>query len=83
LAELEQGYGSAAAAMTAAQDKLDALALGEWVHGGDVREALGEPGPYESEGVEDALLLVVDRSRRRNVPPTVVRLPDRGVPRGE
>lgn len=79
LAELEQGYGSAAAAVTAAAGKLDGLALGEWVHGGDVREALGEPGPYESEGVEDALLLLVDRSRRRTVPPTLVRLPDREV----
>ena len=79
LAELEQGYGSAAAAMTAAGGKLDALALGEWVHGGDVREALGEPGPYQSGGVEDALLLLVDRSRRRTVPPTLVRLPDREV----
>jgi uncharacterized protein (TIGR03083 family) len=79
LAELEQGYGSAAAAMTAAQGEMDGLALGEWVHGGDVREALGEPGPYESEGVEDALLLLVDRSRRRNVPATLVRLPDREV----
>ena len=79
LAELEQGYGSAAEAMTAAAGKMDALALGEWIHGGDVREALGEPGPYQSEGVEDALLLLVDRSRRRNVPPTLVRLPDREV----
>jgi uncharacterized protein (TIGR03083 family) len=79
LAELEQGYGSAAAAMTAAAGKLDALALGEWVHGGDVREALGEPGPYESEGSEDALVLLVDRSGDRNVPPTLVRLPDREV----
>jgi hypothetical protein len=49
----------------------------EWFHGGDVREALGEPGPHESEGVEDALLLLVDRSRRRTLPPTLVRLPDR------
>ena len=79
LAELEQGYGSAAAAVTAAPGKLDGLALGEWVPGGDVREALGEPGPYESEGVQDALLLLVDRSRRRTVPPTLVRLPDREV----
>lgn len=79
LAELEQGYGSAAEAVTAAQGKLDGLALGEWVHGGDVREALGEPRPYESEGVEDALVLLVDRSRRRDVPRTLVRLPDREV----
>jgi hypothetical protein len=64
--------------MTAAQGKLDGLALGELVHGGDLREALDEPGPYESEGAEEALLLV-DRSRRRTVPPTLVRLPDREV----
>jgi hypothetical protein len=50
LAELEKGYGSAADAVTAAQGKLDVLALGEWVHGGDVREALGEPGPYGERG---------------------------------
>jgi uncharacterized protein (TIGR03083 family) len=79
LAELEQGYDSAAEAVTAAAGKLDGLALGEWVHGGDVREALGEPGPYESEGVADAVLLLVDRSRRRTVPPTLVRLPDREI----
>ncbi len=79
LAELEQGSGAAAAAMTAAGGELDGLALGEWIHGGDVRKALGEPAPYQSEGVEDALLLLVDRSRRRNVPPTLVRLPDREV----
>jgi hypothetical protein len=29
--------------------------------------------------VEDALVLLVDRSRRRDVPPTLVRLPDREV----
>ena len=79
LAELEQGYDAAAAATTAAEGKLDPLALGEWVHGGDVREALDEPWPYESEGVEDALLLLADRSRRRNVPPTLVRLAGRQV----
>ena len=32
---------------------------------GDVREALGEPGAYESDGVEDALVLLVERSRRQ------------------
>jgi uncharacterized protein (TIGR03083 family) len=77
LAELEQGYAAAAPALTAAGGKLDGVALGEWVHGGDVREALGEPGPYESDGVEDALVLLVERSRRQAVPATLVRLPDR------
>lgn len=77
LAELEQGYAAAAPVLTATGAKLDGIALGEWVHGGDVRDALGEPGAYESDGVEDALVLLVERSRRQAVPATLVRLPDR------
>jgi uncharacterized protein (TIGR03083 family) len=77
LAELQRGYEAAAPAMTAAGGALDGVALGEWVHGGDVREALGEPLPYESEGVEDALALLVERSRRQAVPATRLRLGDR------
>jgi uncharacterized protein (TIGR03083 family) len=87
LAELERGYHQAAPAITAAGGALDGVALGEWVHGGDVREALGEPLPYESEGVEDALVLLVERSRRQAVPPTRLRLGDRelrlGAPDGD
>jgi hypothetical protein len=52
--ELEKGYGSGAEAVTEAQGRLDGLALGERIHGEDVREALCEPEPYESVGVEDA-----------------------------
>jgi hypothetical protein len=77
VAELEQGYTAAAPALIAAGGKLDGVVLGEWVHGGDVRDALGEPGAYESDGVEDALVLLVERSRRRAVPAALVRLPDR------
>jgi uncharacterized protein (TIGR03083 family) len=77
MAELEQGYTAAAPALTAAGGKLDGVALGEWVHGGDVRDGLGEPGAYESDGVEDALVLLVERSRRQAVAATLVRLPDR------
>ena len=77
VAELERGYAAAAPVIAAAGGGLDGIALGEWVHGGDVREPLGAPRPYESEGVEDALVLLVERSRRRAVPPTRVRLPDR------
>jgi uncharacterized protein (TIGR03083 family) len=77
LAELERGYYQAAPVMTAAGGALDGVALGEWVHGGDVREALGEPLPYESDGVEDALVLLVERSRRQAVPATRLRLGDR------
>jgi uncharacterized protein (TIGR03083 family) len=77
VAELERGYGAAAPVITAAGGRLDGIALGEWVHGGDVREPLGVPRAYESEGVEDALVLLVERSRRHAVPATRVRLPDR------
>jgi uncharacterized protein (TIGR03083 family) len=77
VAELERGYSLAAPVMAAAEGRLDGVTLGEWIHGGDVREALGEPQAYESEGVQDALVLVVERSRRLAVPPTRVELPDR------
>ena len=49
-----------------------------------MREALEEPLAYESAGIEDALVLLVERSQARAVPPTRVILPDRqlllGVP---
>ena len=70
LAELERGYTAAGPALTAAGGRGDGIALGEWVHGGDVREALQEPLPYESDGLEDALALLVERSQARAVPPT-------------
>jgi uncharacterized protein (TIGR03083 family) len=82
LAELERGYAAAAAAMTAAAGRLDGVALGEWIHGGDVREALGEPGAYESEGLDEALVLLAERSRRLALPATLVRLPDRELSLG-
>jgi uncharacterized protein (TIGR03083 family) len=77
LAELERGYTVAGPALAAAAGRGDGIALGEWVHGGDVREALQEPLPYASDGIEDALVLLVERSQARAVPPTRVRLPDR------
>jgi uncharacterized protein (TIGR03083 family) len=82
LAELERGYTGAAPAVTAAGGALDGVALGEWVHGGDVREALGEPRPYESDGIADALVLLAERSRRRSLPATTVRLPHGGLDLG-
>jgi len=74
LAELADGYTGAARAIDAAGGKLDALALGEWVHGGDVRDALGLPGAYASTGIDDALDLLAARTRSRPVPRTEVRL---------
>ncbi|MDJ0363130.1 maleylpyruvate isomerase family mycothiol-dependent enzyme [Rhodococcus sp. H29-C3] len=80
LVELEAGYADTARAIIAAEGRLDALALGEWIHGGDVREALGLPDAYASAGVNDALVLLGDLSRLPdlNVPRTVVTLSDRG-----
>jgi uncharacterized protein (TIGR03083 family) len=68
LSELTAGYQGAGEAIGAAGGKLDAIALGEWLHGGDVRDALGEPLAYASDGFDDACALLSDWTRRRAVP---------------
>ena len=55
---------------------MDVLALGEWIHGGDVRAALGELFAYESDGFDDACVLLSDWTRRRASPLVEVRLGD-------
>ncbi|GAA1251710.1 maleylpyruvate isomerase family mycothiol-dependent enzyme [Oryzihumus leptocrescens] len=72
LAELERAYALAAAAPSVAR-----IAFGEWVHGGDIREALGEPDAYASPGVDDALVILSGYSARLGLPPTDVHLSDR------
>jgi uncharacterized protein (TIGR03083 family) len=74
LAELAGGYEAAAAVVDAAAGRLDGLALGEWVHGGDIRDALRIPDAYASVGVDIALELFAERSRlaRFDVPSTRV-----------
>ena len=81
LGELEGAYAGAAEAMDRAEGRLDALALGEWVHGGDVRAALEQPRAWASEGLDDALVLLVARSVDRAVPPTAVTLTGPGPER--
>ena len=67
--ELERGMTEAGPVIAKAGGALDGIALGEWVHAGDVREALGEPGAYAGAGLPDALRLLVRLSReRRRVP---------------
>jgi uncharacterized protein (TIGR03083 family) len=68
LSELAAGYLEAGKVITEADGKLDALALGEWLHGGDIREALGEPLAYASDGFDDACALLADRTRRKATP---------------
>ncbi|WBP85084.1 maleylpyruvate isomerase family mycothiol-dependent enzyme [Kitasatospora cathayae] len=68
LDELEYGMTEAGPAIEAAGGELDVIALGEWVHAGDVRDALGEPGAYEGLGLDDALALLATVSRERSTP---------------
>lgn len=75
LSELADGYREAGPLIGAAGGRLDGIALGEWVHGGDVRAALAEPLPYESDGFGDACVLLGERSRRREVPLVEASLP--------
>ncbi|MCF3124997.1 maleylpyruvate isomerase family mycothiol-dependent enzyme [Streptomyces arenae] len=63
--ELERGMTEAGPVMAAAKGLLDGVALGEWVHAGDVREAWGEPGAYGGDGLADALVLLAAHSRSR------------------
>ncbi len=62
LDELYDGYQGAARAIDAAGGALDGVGIGEWIHGGDVREALGAPDPYTSAGVDLAVGLLIERS---------------------
>ena len=75
LSELERGYLEAGPVIAEAGGRLDPIALGEWIHGGDVRGALDEPLAYESDGFEDACALLAEWTRRLKVPLTEVDLP--------
>ncbi|MFE6172937.1 maleylpyruvate isomerase family mycothiol-dependent enzyme [Streptomyces sp. NPDC056464] len=67
--ELERGLTEAGPVIAKAGGALDGIALGEWVHAGDVREALGEPGAYAGAGLPEALRLLGWLTReRRHVP---------------
>ncbi len=76
LDELDGSYAGAAAVITEAGGRLDGIALGEWVHGGDVREALGLPLAFAGEGFHDACVLLAERTRRRAAPLVLATLPD-------
>ncbi|RII11684.1 hypothetical protein DSC45_27625 [Streptomyces sp. YIM 130001] len=63
--ELERGTTETGPILARTRGRLDVIALGEWIHGGDVREALGRPGAYGGDGLPLALKLASDVSRRR------------------
>lgn len=75
LDELVAGYPLAAAAIEQAGGRLDKVALGEWVHGGDVRGPLGARDAYTSAGLDLAIELFVGFAG--SLPSVRVELPDR------
>lgn len=63
--ELERGMTEAGPVIARAGGVLDMIALGEWVHAGDVREVFGAPGAYAGAGLPDALTLLVRITREK------------------
>ncbi|GGY27105.1 hypothetical protein GCM10010384_37760 [Streptomyces djakartensis] len=78
--ELWRGMTEAGPVIADAGGKLDGLALGEWVHAGDVREALGEPDAYGGDGLPDALALLARITRERGHVPLHADLDDQDEP---
>ncbi|MFJ5834534.1 maleylpyruvate isomerase family mycothiol-dependent enzyme [Streptomyces sp. NPDC093089] len=69
LDELERGLTEAGPVIARRDDdRLDAVALGEWVHAGDIREAFSEPGAYSGPSLPLALSLLAPTTRRRDTP---------------
>jgi uncharacterized protein (TIGR03083 family) len=78
--ELERGMTEAGPVIAKAGGVLDGIALGEWVHAGDVREAFGEPGAYAGNGLPDALALLAWITRERGLVPLHADLDDLDEP---
>ncbi|WP_327709635.1 maleylpyruvate isomerase family mycothiol-dependent enzyme [Streptomyces sp. NBC_00464] len=74
--ELEAGMTDAGAVIAAGPGVLDGVALGEWVHAGDVREAWGLEGAYRGPGLPLALRLLGPRARHQKMPLLVAELED-------
>ncbi|WP_250399689.1 maleylpyruvate isomerase family mycothiol-dependent enzyme [Streptomyces cellostaticus] len=78
--ELERGMTEAGPVIAEAGGVLDVIALGEWVHAGDVREVLGEPGAYAGAGLPDALALLAYVTREKGHLPLHADLDDTDEP---
>jgi uncharacterized protein (TIGR03083 family) len=78
--ELERGMSEAGAAIAKAGGVLDRIALGEWVHAGDVREVFAEPGAYAGAGLPHALALLTRITRERGHVPLHADLDDLDEP---
>ncbi|MEU3597358.1 maleylpyruvate isomerase family mycothiol-dependent enzyme [Streptomyces sp. NPDC006798] len=79
--ELERLLTAAGPVIAAAgHGRLDGVGFGEWVHAGDLREALGEPGAYEGDAQGPALALLAALSRAGRAQPLLARLDGHGSP---
>ncbi|MDH4119699.1 MAG: maleylpyruvate isomerase family mycothiol-dependent enzyme [Acidimicrobiia bacterium] len=83
IAELRDAYPAAVDAVELANGSADGVGLGEWVHGGDLRDALGVDGAYASVGVDLAVGLLSERSRRLGVPGVHATVDGIDIPFGE
>ncbi|MEY2434036.1 MAG: hypothetical protein QOC92_3761 [Acidimicrobiaceae bacterium] len=68
LDELTGGYGPAAEMIDRLDGLADGIALGEWIHGGDIRHALQQEDAFASAGIELALPLISARSVAKAAP---------------
>ncbi|MFF9666349.1 maleylpyruvate isomerase family mycothiol-dependent enzyme [Streptomyces althioticus] len=80
LDELDRGMTEAGPVIAKSSGRLEALALGEWVHAGDVRVALGEPGAYAGSGLPFALALLAQVTGARGHVPLHADLDDADEP---
>lgn len=62
ITDLSSGYEAAIHTIDTTPDRFDGIARGEWLHGGDIRDALDMSDAYTSAGVEIAVDLFHDRS---------------------
>ncbi|MER6157356.1 maleylpyruvate isomerase family mycothiol-dependent enzyme [Streptomyces sp. NPDC001868] len=87
--ELERGMTEAGPVIADAGGALDGVALGEWVHAGDVREAWDLPGAYGGSQLGLAVELLTHLTRARGTRPLHADLDDTdeplllGAPSGE
>ncbi|PZH08385.1 hypothetical protein C1I97_16060, partial [Streptomyces sp. NTH33] len=78
--ELERGMTKAGPMIAKAGGVLDILALGEWVHAGDVRVTFGEPDAYAGAGLPYALALLAHVTREKGHLPLHADLDDADEP---
>jgi uncharacterized protein (TIGR03083 family) len=82
LDELFGSYEPAAERIDGLGGRADGLGLGEWIHGGDVRDPLGEADAYRSAGIDLAMPLLSARSVERELPAVEVSVDGESVPFG-